>query len=78
MESYLGAFSSLSLAPQQRAHADSGWGVCETVLPAKTRLYFSLALGVVGLVGLWGGDWLVPEEERTEEEKSVRKGVVRV
>jgi hypothetical protein len=39
------------------------------VLPPKTRLYLSLALGALGLVGLYAGDWLVPE---TQEEKKLK------
>ncbi|GAA5871125.1 hypothetical protein JCM1840_007598 [Sporobolomyces johnsonii] len=36
------------------------------VLPAKTRLYFWLAVGAFATVGLYAGDWLIPE---SEEEK---------
>jgi hypothetical protein len=38
------------------------------VLPWRTRLYFWLAVTAISLVGLYAGDYLVPE---TEEEKAV-------
>lgn len=41
------------------------------VLPPETRLKFSLALFAVGLIGLYAGDWFVPE---TEQERQVRQG----
>jgi hypothetical protein len=44
-----------------------------TVLPAKTRLYFSLGLFAVGLIGLYGGDYLVPD---TAEEVAIKEGDV--
>ncbi|KAI5480422.1 hypothetical protein MNV49_000997 [Pseudohyphozyma bogoriensis] len=36
------------------------------VLDPKTRLYFSLGMMVFAAIGLWAGDYFVPE---TEEEK---------
>ncbi|GAA5966353.1 hypothetical protein JCM21900_005142 [Sporobolomyces salmonicolor] len=36
------------------------------VLPPRVRLYFWLALGAFATVGLYAGDWLIPE---SEEEK---------
>ncbi|GAA5920118.1 hypothetical protein JCM6882_002638 [Rhodosporidiobolus microsporus] len=33
------------------------------VLPWSTRLRFWLLVGAVGVVGLYGGDWLFPDEE---------------
>ncbi|ORY62704.1 hypothetical protein BCR35DRAFT_308929 [Leucosporidium creatinivorum] len=43
------------------------------VLPAQTRLYLSLGLFAVGLIGLYGGDWLVPD---TAEEIAIKEGDV--
>lgn len=40
------------------------------VLDPKVRLYFSLGLMAFAALGLWGGDYLVPE---TEEEKQARE-----
>ncbi|KAK4054955.1 hypothetical protein OIO90_003296 [Microbotryomycetes sp. JL221] len=42
------------------------------VMPAETRLKLSLALFAFGLIGLYGGDYLVPP---TETEKQVRQGL---
>ncbi|BGP17379.1 hypothetical protein JCM10213_006869 [Rhodosporidiobolus nylandii] len=50
------------------------------VLPAQTRLYFWLAVGAVGLVGLYGGDWLFPpnEADAVEGEKNAATGEKKV
>lgn len=41
------------------------------MLPPETRLKLSLGLFAVGLIGLYAGDWFVPE---TDQERQLREG----
>lgn len=44
------------------------------MLDPKTRLYFSLGLMAFAVIGLYAGDWLVPDEEGEGlEEVSIAK-----
>ncbi|KAM0791680.1 hypothetical protein ACM66B_003956 [Microbotryomycetes sp. NB124-2] len=40
------------------------------VMPAETRLKLSLALFAFGLIGLYGGDYLVPPADKDEQQSS--------
>ncbi|SCV73461.1 BQ2448_7387 [Microbotryum intermedium] len=62
------------LVAQARAKTVKQRNVWESylVLPPKTRLYISLGVFVFALIGLYGGDYLVPETE-VERNTRIRK-----
>ncbi|KDE09852.1 hypothetical protein MVLG_00250 [Microbotryum lychnidis-dioicae p1A1 Lamole] len=62
------------LVAQARAKTVKQRNVWESylVLPPRTRLYISLGVFVFALIGLYGGDYLVPETE-VERNTRIRK-----